>query len=1170
MARPVEPDSVTRAAALWELQARQHLRRRVEPHQPRIEPRPHTYNRAPLSFSQERLWFLDQLEPGTPAYNLPILLQVSGPLNRQILVRSFQEVVRRHEVLRTAFLRVETGGPAQIVLPRLEFALLTIDLTNLPAHRQETESSRLTQALASLSFDLSHPPLVRGALLALSPFNHQLLVAMHHIVSDGWSLGVLIHEVGVLYEAFLNGRPSPLPELPIQYADFAVWQREWIGEILEAQLAWWREYLAGAPPLLELPTDQPRPSIQSFRGSTYQFSFDDSLIQSVTAMTRQQGVTPFMLMLGSWAIVLSRHADQDDVLVGTPIAGRRSVEVEGLIGFFVNTLVLRTRIDRRSDFIGLLRHVREIALDAYAHQDVPFEKVVEELSPERTLAYSPLFQVMLVLQNTPAASLSATGLTFTPIAIDTRTAKFDLTLTIQETREKGFEGTLEYNTDLFDSSTAKRLAECLQVLIKGAVAEPRCRIAELPLLTKAERFQMLSAWNSEVPMPLVEPLLYRRFQSQAALHSDEVAILYGKQRLTFMEVSRQAELLAAHLAARGVGPEVVVGLRLELSPELIITALAVLAAGGVYLPLVPSLPDERQAMMLLDAGARLVIASEAWPSAPAEIEIFILSGEEDLRRQEAVSLPEVNPESLAYVLYTSGSTGRPKGVMVQHRALMRYIDWAIKAYEVEAGQGSPVHSSPMYDLTVTSLWVPLLAGRTVTLLSEELGSEALASTVRPGANFSLVKLTPAHLDMLTQQVSPELVVGWTRSLVIGGDALHAESLSFWYKYAPETRIFNEYGPTETVVGSSVHEVQGGTVAIGPVPIGRPISGARLYVLDRDYNLVPIGVYGELLIGGECVTRGYKANPSMTAERFLPDPFSTTPGNRMYKSGDLVRWTIDAVLEYRGRIDHQIKIRGFRIELGEIEVTLSNYPGVRGCAVIARKDIPHETRLVAYVVGENLTDTGSLQAFLAQRLPKYMIPTAFVHLESLPLTPNGKVDRRALPKPNPTRDREALVPPRTPSEEILAGIWADVLGLDQVGVQDNFFELGGHSLLAAQVASRVSADMGVDLPLSALFQSPTITGLAGRIASLQLEDSGHALGDLNDPIDAIYDEMIALVRRHGKRPGLREALRPLREKLQALQEIEAQEVAAVYDSHFRPDYELAQALIAQAQDLLNKK
>lgn len=1150
MPRPRDPDPATQAMFREFLLKREKL---VEP-RPLINPRSQADDRAPLSFSQERLWFLSQLEPGTSYHNLPILLHVSGPLNRQVLANSFQEVVRRHEILRTVFM-TEDGRPIQVALPHMDLSLPTIDLTNLPVHEQEMESSRLTQEFASLGFDTSHVPLIRGILLAFGPSTHQLLVVMHHIVSDSWSLSLLIQEVSALYEAFLKGRPSPLPELPIQYADFAVWQRVHAGEILEAQLTWWREYLAGAPTLLELPTDRPRPQIDSFRSFSCRLSLDNSLVESLRTMVRREGVTLFILMLASWAVVLSRHANQDDVLLGTPIAGRTVAETAELIGPFVNTLVSRISLQNESNFTDLLRRVRESTLGAFAHQAVPFVKLVDEFSSGYILGRSPLFQVMIGLQSVPNFNFSPSKLIFTPTIIDTQITRHDLILSLQENgnEEPTLEGTLKYAADLFDSNTAKRILARFQVLLQGIVDDPSRRLTELPLLTQEEQFQLAFAWDVPPP-PHAEPSLFHRFQAQAALCPDEIAIVQRNRHLTFSEVSLQAQRLAIYLRSQGVRPEVIVGLQLGRSPELVIAALAVLAAGGAYLPLDSSYPEERKNWILADARASLVISG--------------LPSEENLGRQKSFTIPEINPENLAYVLYISGSTGHPKGVMVQHRALMLYIDWAIQAYEVEGGQGTPVHSSLMHDLTVTSFWVPLLAGRTLTLLPEEKGLEALSGMISPGADFSLVKLTPSELDQLVEgRVLPDFVAGWTRSLILGGEELRGESLTFWREHAPATRIFNEYGPAETVVACSAYQVRDDDFAIGSVPIGQPISGAHLYVLDKELNLAPIGVIGELWIGGESLARGYLGRPDLTAARFLPDPFSAAPGARMYRSGDLVRRRADDVLEHRGRNDRQLKIHGFRVEPGEIEANLGDHPRVRQAVVMARQDRRGESRLVAYVTGEELPLPSEFETFLARRLPKHMMPEAFVNLPALPLTPSGKIDATALPQPE-TR----YVAPRTPIEALLADIWADLLGLDHVGVEHNFFELGGHSLLATRILSRTQSAVGVDLPLSAIFESPSISELAKRLhAEHTLSHYPDPISsELDDSIDSLYDEMIALVRHHGNHPGLKEALRPLRKRLEMLQEIEAQRVAEEYDSHFQPDYEQAQTLLAQAQKLLNKK
>ncbi|HVR96470.1 MAG TPA: amino acid adenylation domain-containing protein, partial [Thermoanaerobaculia bacterium] len=1017
----------------------------------------------PLSFAQQRLWFLDQLEPGSAAYNLPLAVRLTGELRIDLLERTFTGVVRRHEALRTTFVSHE-GRPLQVIAPgvtgletfRVELPVL--DLSQVP----EIEALRLAREEARRPFDLAKGPLLRLALIRLGEREYLLLLTLHHIVSDGWSMGVLLREIAALY----GGRS--LPELAVQYADFAVWQRRWLqGEILEAQLGYWRRQLEGVPQVLELPLDRQRPAMQTFHGALEGVSLPPQLSEAVHELCQRQGATSFMVFLAVWGVLLGRHAGQEDVLVGTPIAGRNRREIEDLIGFFVNTLVLR--IDLTGGLSGapgfgeLLGRVRRVALDGYTHQDMPFERLVEELAPQRDMAHSPLFQAMLVLQNAPGEELSVPGLTLTPLATEGGVAKFDLTLSLQERRDRVFEGGLAYNTNLFDGSTAARLVERFELLLAGAVADPACPVAELPLLSEAERFQLLSSWNDTAAAPLAEPWLHRRLLAVAARHPAEVALIQGKRRLSFGEMVRQAERLAAGLAIRGVGPEVVVGLRLERSPELVIAALAVLLAGGAYLPLDPSHPDERQAMLLADAGAALVLTPETWPEAPAR----------SVR-------PAVDPEGLAYVLYTSGSTGRPKGVMVPHRALVRYLDWALQAYGAEGGQGAPVHSSLGFDLTVTGLWAPLLAGRPVTLLPEEQGVEALAATVRPGADFSLVKLTPAHLDLLAQQVSPESVAGWTRALVVGGEALRQESLAFWREHAPQTRIFNEYGPTETVVGCAVYE--GPASAAGPLPLGRPIAGARLYVVDRSCRLSPLGVAGELWIGGEGVTRGYRGDPSRTAERFVPDPFAVSggePGARLYRSGDLARWRADGLLEYLGRTDQQLKVRGFRIEPGEVEAALLEHPGARECVVVAREDVAGVRRLVAYVAGEGLPESGDLRSFLSRRLPEYMVPSAFVFLDALPLTPNGKVDRAALSAsaaPERARDLERLAP-RDVLELRLVRLWEELLGLASLGVRDDFFELGGHSLLAVQLVARIQKSFGRALPLAAVLRNPTVERMA---------------------------------------------------------------------------------------------
>jgi amino acid adenylation domain-containing protein len=1040
----------------------------------------------PLSFAQERLWFLDQLEPGSARYNIPVAVRLLGCLDAQIFAAATDEIVRRHEALRTTFASAGEA-PVQIVGSPRRTLPSVVDLTNLPTAARDAEAAHLATKEALCPFDLAAGPLLRLSLLRLAPEEHMVLGNLHHIVSDGWSVGVLVRELGALYEAFTAGCPSPLPELAIQYADFAVWQRQWLEQgTLAEQIAWWREHLAGLPTALDLPTDRPRPAMLSSSGGSVPVRLPADLSAALAALGRREGTTLFMTLLCLFQIFLGRHAGSEDVAVGSPIAGRTRAEIEALIGFFVNTLVLRTDLSAGPTVRRLLARVRDTALGAYVHQDVPFEKLVEELAPARHLGRTPLFQVMFALQNTPGGPLELPGLRIAPVTLPSRTTKFDLSLVLTETAE-GLVGSLDFSADLFDLTTAVRWMERFQVLLAAAVAAPDRTAADLPIITELERFQVLAVWNdTEVP-PLAEPFLHRRLLSRITLCPQELALIQGERRLTFGELRCRAESLACRLTAQGVGPEVVVGLRLERSPDLVVAALAVLTAGGAYLPLDLAHPEERQAFLLSDAAARLVIVREPWPAAPAEVEQLILGDEAELSVETTTPYirGEDAPESLAYVLYTSGSTGRPKGVMVQHSALARYLDWALEAYAVAAGKGAPVQSSFGFDLTVTSLWLPLLAGRPVTLLAEKEGVEALASTVRPDADFSLVKLTPAHLDLLAQQIAPESVSGWARMLVVGGEALRSESLGFWRQHAPATRIVNEYGPTETVVGCSIYELPSGTAPAGSLPIGRPIAGARLYVLDHDFQPTPPGVPGELWIGGEGVTRGYRRDPSKTAERFVPDPFAARAGARLYRSGDIARHRADGMLEYLGRSDHQLKIRGFRIEPGEVESALLSHPAVNEAIVGALEDGSGYCRLVAWLTAEETAPSAAeLRDYLEGVLPSPMVPSTFMVLGALPLSPNGKVDRRALPRPEERSWAAVTAAPRTPTEELVAGIWAEVLGREQVGVEESFFDLGGHSLLATQVVARVRNLFGVVMPLRALFEAPTVADLARRIESAE--------------------------------------------------------------------------------------
>jgi amino acid adenylation domain-containing protein len=1054
------------------------LRAGARPSTPPLVPVPRQ-GPLPLSFAQQRLWFLDQLEPASPLYNIAVALRAEGPLDTRVLALCLGEIVRRHAALRTVFAAPE-GSPVQVIQPAAPFGLAVVDLSGLPEGRREAQALSLAAEEAGRPFDPTRGPLLRGALVRLNGEDHVATLTMHHIISDGWSMSILVREVTALYAAFAGARPSPLPELPVQYADFCAWQRSWLhGEVLESEISFWRRQLQDLPPRLELSTDRPRPPVQSFRGASRPMRLPAELTRRAQELSRSEGATIFMVLLAGFQALLARCSGQQDLAVGTPVAGRNQVEVEGLVGFFVNTLVLRGDLTGgRTTFRELVGRVRETALAAYLHQDVPFEKLVEELAPERSLAHAPLFQVMLVLQNAPAEVLEVQDLRLRPVGRAGTTAKFDLTLGLVETADGEMRGAAEYATDLFDAVTIDRLILHSERLLTAALAAPELPAAELPLLSPAERHQATAEWNDTAVPPARELLLHDLLADRAAQTPELPALVQGNERLTHGELNALSERLAAHLRASGVGPDVIVALFLERSIDLVVALLAVLKAGGAYLPLETTLPRPRLSFMLDDACAPFLLTrTRLLPALPEHSARVVCL--DDLPESPSGEPPAVQPaaDNLAYVLYTSGSTGTPKGVAVTHRGLASYLLSAADLYPAHVGRGAPVHSPISFDLTVTSLFLPLLAGLCAVLVPEEEGIEGLAAALAEGG-FGLVKLTPAHLDLLQRMLPSERVPGCASAFVVGGEPLTGEQLAFWRAHAPGLRLFNEYGPTETVVGCCVHEIPASQVPMGPVSIGRPIANTRIQILDPRLWPVPIGVCGELHIGGAGVCRGYLRRPDLTAEKLVPDPFG--PGERLYRTGDLARYLPDGTIELLGRSDHQVKVRGFRIELGEIEALLVSLPGIREAVVVAREDTPGDRRLVAYVVGD--VAPAALRQGLRERLPVYMLPAAFVMLAALPLTPNGKVDRKALPAPEPQGGEDGHLAPRSPVEEILAGIWSEVLGRDRIGANDHFFHLGGHSLLATQVMSRLRKALDVEMPLRELFEAPTLADLATRITA----------------------------------------------------------------------------------------
>ncbi|MBE8998846.1 amino acid adenylation domain-containing protein [Nostoc sp. LEGE 12447] len=1056
----------------------------------------------PLSYAQQRLWFLDQFEPNNAIYNIPMALRLVGTLNQVALEQSLYEIINRHEALRTNFVTVN-GKPSQIIQTQTNWTVSVVGLKHLSTTEQEIAMQQLARQQAIEPFDLANQELVRTTLLVLSETEHILLVCMHHIVSDGWSMGVFIQELAALYNAYSQAQPSPLVPLPIQYADFALWQRQWLqGDVLQSQLSYWQQQLKDAPALLCLPTDRPRGSVQTFAGGHQEFALSVELSNKLTKLSQEQGCTLFMTLLAAFDTLLYRYTGTEDILVGSPIANRDRSEIEGLIGFFVNTLVMRTNLAGNPSFSELLGRVREMAMEAYTYQNLPFEMLVEALQPHRDLSHTPLFQVMFALQNVPLSEVELPGLSVTPLMAESITAKFDLTLLMQNTGN-GLVGVWEYNTDLFDASTIERMSGHFVTLLEGIVANPEQQISQLPLLTEVEQHQLLVEWNdTQADYPL-DKCIHQLFEEQVDSTPDAVAVIFENQQLTYQQLNSRANQLAHYLKSLGVSADVLVGICVERSIEMVVGLLGILKAGGAYVPIDPNYPQERIRFILQDCGAKVLLTHSQlklgagdWGSGTGNKETFpqspsILYLDRDNFANQSTENPsrQSQPDDLAYVIYTSGSTGKPKGVQLPHRGLSNYLHWAKDYYAVAQGQGTPVQSSLSFDATITSLYLPLICGRTTILVREKQELQLLADIVKQNNHLSLVKITPSHLEILNQQIEPDTMPNRVNAFVLGGEALHANQIIPWLTHAPDTRLINEYGPTEAVVGCCVYEATGKRDLASDLLIGQPIANVRIYILDNQNQLLPVGIPGELCIAGAGLARGYLNRPELTAEKFIElDLFGKK--ERIYKTGDLARWLPDGNLEYLGRIDNQIKIRGFRIELGEIEALLNQHDDVQASVVTAREDTPGDKRLVAYVVlHQHCTPTiNELRQFLKAKLPDYMVPNAFVMLESMPLTPNGKVDRRALPAPDlHSEGTEKYVAPRTPIEEILAQIWSQVLKVEQVGIHDNFFELGGHSLLATQVLSRIRDRFKVQLPLHELFNAPTIVELAPLIGKLQQQN-----------------------------------------------------------------------------------
>lgn len=1068
----------------------------------KIKPQPRHSSTFPLSFAQARLWFLEQLEPGNPFYNQSAAVHLLGRLNLAALEQSFNEILRRHEVLRTTFTVVE-GQPVQVIAPTLPLTLPVVDLQKLPEAERKGEVLRRATEESQQSFNLSKTPLLRCTLLRLDETEYVLLFTMHHIISDAWSKGVLLRELAILYEAFSIGKPSPLPELPIQYADFAVWQQQWLqGEVLETQLTYWRQQLEGSPPLLELPTDRTRPPVQTFRGATQSFILPKALTEALKELSKQEDVTLFMTLLAAFKTLLYRYTGQNDILVGSPIANRNRSEIEGLIGFFVNTLVMRTNLGGRPSFREILSRVRNVALAAYAHQDLPFERLVNELQLERDLSHTPLFQVMFEFGNTPISALALPGLTLSLLETKSSTAKFDLSLSMRET-EQGLIGSLEYNTDLFDAGTIARMLGHFQTLVASILANPDQRLENLQLLTDAEKQQLLVEWNDTGADYPQNQCIHQLFEAQVEQTPDAVAVVFEDQQLTYRELNAKANQLAHHLQKLGVKPEVLVGLCVERSLEMVVGVLGILKAGGAYVPLDPGYPQERLVFMLENANVPVLLTTETLVSRLPDYQAQVVYLDDDWQEisQESDRNPisKVTTQDLAYLIYTSGSTGKPKGVQILHSALVNFLS-AMRLSPGLTQADTFLSVTPLsFDIAALELYLPLIVGARVVVVSREVaadGTRLLERLASSGA--TIMQATPATWRML-------LAAGWQGSeslkILCGAETLNRE-LAIQLRERG-TELWNLYGPTETTIWSTAYKVdsQKSDFRAGEViSIGRPIANTQLYVLDQDQQPVPVGIIGELHIGGLGLARGYLNRPELTSETFISNPFNDVSTSRLYKTGDLVRYRPDGTLEYISRMDYQVKIRGFRIELGEIEALLNQHPGVRETVVLAQEKVQGDKRLIAYIVTDQklAPSINDLRRFLKQKLPDYMVPSVFVPLEALPLTPNGKVDRNALPVPDyvcPDID-VAYVMPRNQVEQTIAKIWQDILGVKQVGIHDNFFELGGHSLLATQVISQMRKVFQVELPLRHLFEAPTVADQAFTIQQKQGDKDPQSLNAIS--------------------------------------------------------------------------
>jgi len=1052
------------------------------------QPRDRTF---PLSFAQQRLWFLHQMQPENSFYNVPAAIRVTGPLSVPILERSLTALCDRHEPLRTVFVLDSTKTPVQLIQPAQPWSLEVVDLQGLSPEAQQSEVKRLKVATATTPFDLTQSPLLRTCLLTLGPDAHILYLCFHHITTDGWALQIFVQELSILYRAFQQDLPSPLKPLKVQYADYAVWQRQHLQDSQsDRHLHYWQQQLEGVPTVLELPTDYPRPPVQSLKGARYPLKLGLSLTQALKQLSQAEGVTLFMTILTAFNGLLYRYTGQTDLLVGAPVANRNQIATEGLIGVLVNMLALRTQLQGDLSFRQLLQQVKATVVAANAHQDLPFERLVDVLQPQRSRSYAPLLQIILTVQTAPVETYTCGDLILQPAPLYTETTQFDLSLHLLETAD-GLQGSIEYNTDLFAAATIHRMANHLQMMLGKSVASPDCPIAQVLLLTPGERQQVLQQWNeTQTPMPKTA-CIHQLFEQQVERTPNQEAVVFEQERLSYHELNVRANQLAHYLKAAGVGPETLVGVCLERSVDMVVSLLGILKAGGAYVPLDPSYPPERLRFVLENARVPILItqASLQQQLPPHTAQLICLEKASAAIATQAPVNPKATttPLNLAYVIYTSGSTGQPKGVMNQHHGVCNRLLWMQLAYSL-VPEDRVLQKTPFsFDVSVWEFFWPLFVGASLVVARPEGHKDPTYLTdVLAQERITTVHFVPSMLAVFLQH-RPEIPLPHLKRVICSGEALPQPlQAAFFDQFEPAIcGLHNLYGPTEAAIDVTAWQCQPES-ASGSVPIGRPIANTQIYLLDQHFQPVPVGIAGELHIGGIGVARGYLSRPALTAEKFIPNPFGE---GRLYKTGDLARYRADGSIEFLGRIDHQVKLRGFRIELGEIEAILDHNAEVHQSVVLIREDIPQYPQLVAYVVGAADLDTAYLRSHLRDQLPEYMVPGAIVPLANLPLTPSGKVDRQSLPAPQPDLTRQSeYVQPSSDMEKTLASIWQSVLQVDQVGVDYNFFDLGGNSLLLIKAHAAMQEELGLTLPVVELFAHPTIRELSNYLTNFSTQQA----------------------------------------------------------------------------------